>query len=67
LIIIDLYLIIYASFSVLLDSTPNFFFANLFLQNRDGATGDEIVEALIANSSTFGKKTVFSQVSIIFW
>ncbi|TVT96695.1 hypothetical protein EJB05_58094, partial [Eragrostis curvula] len=28
---------------------------------RDGATGDEIVEALIANSSTFGKKTVFSQ------
>jgi hypothetical protein len=31
--------------------------------NRDGATGDEIVEALIANSSTFGKKTVFSQVS----
>ncbi|CAD6341309.1 unnamed protein product [Miscanthus lutarioriparius] len=27
----------------------------------DGATGDEIVEALIANSSTFGKKTVFSQ------
>ena len=46
---------------------PIFFFANLFLQNRDGATGDEIVEALIANSSTFGKKTVFSQVSIIFW
>ncbi|RCV34956.1 hypothetical protein SEVIR_7G212000v4 [Setaria viridis] len=28
---------------------------------RDGATGDEIVEALIANSSTFGKKTAFSQ------
>ncbi|XP_062185795.1 uncharacterized protein LOC133889295 [Phragmites australis] len=28
---------------------------------RDGASGDEIVEALIANSSTFGKKTVFSQ------
>jgi tRNA (adenine-N(1)-)-methyltransferase non-catalytic subunit len=28
---------------------------------RDGATGDEIVEALIANSSTFGNKTVFSQ------
>ncbi|KAJ0964185.1 hypothetical protein J5N97_029307 [Dioscorea zingiberensis] len=28
---------------------------------RDGATGNEIVEALIANSSTFGMKTVFSQ------
>ncbi|XP_062225106.1 uncharacterized protein LOC133923845 isoform X2 [Phragmites australis] len=28
---------------------------------RDGASGDEIVEALIANSSTFRKKTVFSQ------
>ncbi|WVZ83363.1 hypothetical protein U9M48_030521 [Paspalum notatum var. saurae] len=28
---------------------------------RDGATDDEIVEALIANSSTFGNKTVFSQ------
>uniref|UniRef100_A0A804QY30 tRNA (adenine(58)-N(1))-methyltransferase non-catalytic subunit TRM6 n=1 Tax=Zea mays TaxID=4577 RepID=A0A804QY30_MAIZE len=28
---------------------------------RVGATGDEIVEALIANSSTFGKKIVFSQ------
>ncbi|KAL6653190.1 hypothetical protein ACP70R_012115 [Stipagrostis hirtigluma subsp. patula] len=28
---------------------------------RDGASGDDIVEALIANSSTFGKKTVFSQ------
>uniref|UniRef100_J3LV85 tRNA (adenine(58)-N(1))-methyltransferase non-catalytic subunit TRM6 n=1 Tax=Oryza brachyantha TaxID=4533 RepID=J3LV85_ORYBR len=28
---------------------------------RDGVSGDEIVEALIANSSTFGKKTVFSQ------
>ena len=27
-----------------------------------GATGDEIVEALIANSATFDKKTVFSQV-----
>uniref|UniRef100_A0A5B7AUJ1 tRNA (adenine(58)-N(1))-methyltransferase non-catalytic subunit TRM6 n=1 Tax=Davidia involucrata TaxID=16924 RepID=A0A5B7AUJ1_DAVIN len=26
-----------------------------------GATGDEIVEALIANSATFGKKTSFSQ------
>lgn len=35
------------------------------VQNRDGVSGDEIVEALIANSSTFGKKTVFSQVSII--
>ncbi|KAJ6821810.1 tRNA (adenine(58)-N(1))-methyltransferase non-catalytic subunit trm6 [Iris pallida] len=28
---------------------------------REGATGDEIVDALIANSSTFGTKTVFSQ------
>ncbi|KAK6140931.1 hypothetical protein DH2020_025324 [Rehmannia glutinosa] len=28
---------------------------------RKGATGDEIVEALIANSSTFEKKTAFSQ------
>ncbi|XP_042517545.1 tRNA (adenine(58)-N(1))-methyltransferase non-catalytic subunit trm6 [Macadamia integrifolia] len=28
---------------------------------RDGATGDQIVEALIANSSTFEKKTLFSQ------
>ncbi|KAL6885483.1 hypothetical protein ACP4OV_010262 [Aristida adscensionis] len=28
---------------------------------RDGVSGDEIVEALIANSSTYGKKTVFSQ------
>lgn len=28
-----------------------------------GATGDEIVEALIANSATFEKKTLFSQVS----
>ncbi|XP_048332390.2 uncharacterized protein LOC107408411 isoform X2 [Ziziphus jujuba] len=28
---------------------------------RQGATGDEIVEALIANSSTFEKKTLFSQ------
>ncbi|EEC76653.1 hypothetical protein OsI_14608 [Oryza sativa Indica Group] len=28
---------------------------------RDGVSGDEIVEALIANSSTFGKKTLFSQ------
>ncbi|VVA22436.1 PREDICTED: tRNA [Prunus dulcis] len=28
---------------------------------RLGATGDEIVEALIANSATFEKKTVFSQ------
>ncbi|PON93876.1 tRNA (adenine(58)-N(1))-methyltransferase non-catalytic subunit TRM [Trema orientale] len=28
---------------------------------RDGATGDEIVEALIANSATFEKKTLFSQ------
>ncbi|XP_020259775.1 tRNA (adenine(58)-N(1))-methyltransferase non-catalytic subunit trm6 [Asparagus officinalis] len=27
----------------------------------EGATGDEIVDALIANSSTFGKKTAFSQ------
>ncbi|XP_010268703.1 PREDICTED: tRNA (adenine(58)-N(1))-methyltransferase non-catalytic subunit TRM6 isoform X2 [Nelumbo nucifera] len=28
---------------------------------RQGAAGDEIVEALIANSSTFEKKTLFSQ------
>ncbi|KAF9618454.1 hypothetical protein IFM89_001177 [Coptis chinensis] len=28
---------------------------------RQGATGDQIVEALIANSSTFEKKTLFSQ------
>lgn len=28
---------------------------------REGATGDQIIEALIANSSTFGKKTLFSQ------
>lgn len=32
---------------------------------RQGATGDQIVEALIANSATFDKKTSFSQVSII--
>lgn len=28
---------------------------------REGVNGDEIIEALIANSSTFGKKTAFSQ------
>ncbi|XP_030527375.2 tRNA (adenine(58)-N(1))-methyltransferase non-catalytic subunit trm6 isoform X2 [Rhodamnia argentea] len=28
---------------------------------RQGATGDEIIEALIANSATFEKKTAFSQ------
>ncbi|KAM3337664.1 hypothetical protein P3S68_031989 [Capsicum galapagoense] len=28
---------------------------------RQGAKGDEIVEALIANSATFEKKTLFSQ------
>ena len=28
---------------------------------REGASGDAIVEALIANGSTFGNKTVFSQ------
>uniref|UniRef100_A0A1D1Y8F8 tRNA (adenine(58)-N(1))-methyltransferase non-catalytic subunit TRM6 n=1 Tax=Anthurium amnicola TaxID=1678845 RepID=A0A1D1Y8F8_9ARAE len=28
---------------------------------RDGVSGSEIIEALIANSSTFEKKTVFSQ------
>ncbi|GAY36316.1 hypothetical protein CUMW_279550, partial [Citrus unshiu] len=28
---------------------------------RQGATGEEIVEALIANSATFEKKTSFSQ------
>lgn len=31
---------------------------------RQGATGEEIVEALIANSATFEKKTSFSQVSL---
>ncbi|KAE8780377.1 tRNA (adenine-N(1)-)-methyltransferase non-catalytic subunit TRM6 [Hordeum vulgare] len=31
------------------------------VMKREGASGDPIVEALIANSSTFGNKTVFSQ------
>jgi tRNA (adenine58-N1)-methyltransferase non-catalytic subunit len=31
---------------------------------RQGAKGDEIIEALIANSATFDKKTSFSQVYI---
>ncbi|KAI4982770.1 hypothetical protein ZWY2020_023262 [Hordeum vulgare] len=31
---------------------------------REGVSGDAIVEALIANSSTFGNKIVFSQVSM---
>ncbi|KAI5020101.1 hypothetical protein ZWY2020_044989 [Hordeum vulgare] len=31
---------------------------------REGASGNAIVEALIANSSTFGNKTVFSQDAI---
>lgn len=31
---------------------------------REGATGDQIIEALIANSSTFEKKTLFSQVRL---
>lgn len=34
--------------------------------NRNGLSGDAIVEALIANSSTFGKKTMQSQVSLIY-
>jgi tRNA (adenine-N(1)-)-methyltransferase non-catalytic subunit len=33
----------------------------IFLR-RQGATGDEIVEALVANSATFENKTLFSQV-----
>lgn len=33
-----------------------------YLLCREGATGDEIIEALIANSATFEKKTLFSQV-----
>ena len=40
------------------------FFTN-FICCREGATGDDIVDALIANSSTFGKKTAFSQVSLV--
>lgn len=54
---------IYACLSVPFGFNTPIFFVKLIFQNRDGATGDEIVEALIANSSTFGKKTVFSQVS----
>lgn len=34
-----------------------------YFSHRQGATGDEIVDALIANSATFEKKTLFSQVS----
>lgn len=33
-----------------------------YFSHRQGATGDEIVDALIANSATFEKKTLFSQV-----
>lgn len=31
---------------------------------REGAKGDEIIEALIANSKTFDKKFQFSQVCV---
>jgi len=34
----------------------------LFYICRQGAKGDEIIEALIANSATFDTKTSFSQV-----
>jgi hypothetical protein len=34
-------------------------------QNRNSVSGNAIVEALIANSSTFGKKTLQSQVSFV--
>jgi hypothetical protein len=37
-----------------------------FVLCRQGAKGDEIIEALIANSATFEKKTAFSQVSLLF-
>lgn len=33
-----------------------------YFSHRQGATGDEIVDALIKNSATFEKKTLFSQV-----
>lgn len=42
----------------------DFFYYFFDVLCRDGATGDEIVEALIANSSTYENKTVFSQVSL---
>ena len=41
-------------------------FGYVILQNRDGLSGDVIVEALISNSSTFRKKTPQSQVSFIY-
>lgn len=36
----------------------------VYLLRRQGATGEEIVEALIANSATFEKKTQFAQVCL---
>lgn len=36
----------------------------IYLIYRCGASGDEIIEALISNSSTFEKKTAFSQVAL---
>jgi tRNA (adenine-N(1)-)-methyltransferase non-catalytic subunit len=36
----------------------------LFFLCRQGAKGNEIIDALIANSATFDKKTSFSQVYI---
>jgi hypothetical protein len=41
-------------------------FGYVISQSRDGASGNAIVEALIANSSTFVKKTLQSQVSFIY-
>lgn len=35
-----------------------------FLMCREGAKGDEIIEALIANSKTFDKKFQLSQVCL---
>ena len=36
-----------------------------FVWCRQGVKGDEIIEALIANSATYEKKTAFSQVSLM--
>lgn len=45
-----------------------FFLSFTIFSCRQGATGDEIVEALIANSATFDKKTSFSQARLfLFW
>ncbi|XP_039125767.1 tRNA (adenine(58)-N(1))-methyltransferase non-catalytic subunit trm6 isoform X1 [Dioscorea cayenensis subsp. rotundata] len=43
------------------NSAQNLSSEDIDAMRRDGATGDEIVEALIANSSTYENKTVFSQ------